>query len=268
MNNNRISKITIIFGALIFLTSPLQAQAAEQKSKEPSEGMAIIPEGIYKPLFRRTNGPGEIAVQSFYLDICPVTNEQFLEFVRANPRWRRAQVKGAAADQSYLKHWSGDLQFDEKIKNSPVTFVSYYAAKAYARWRNKRLPTVLEWEYVATASATRGDGENDAEFQKQILAWYSIPSPKTLPNIGTGPPNIWGVQDLHGLVWEWTGDFYSALGNTGLNEEFCGGAAKDAKDRSNYPAFMRFGFRSSLQMNYTVHNLGFRCAKDVEESQK
>ena len=265
MTNRQTNKIAILVLTLIFLISSIQVQTAGQKSKESPGGMAFIPEGIYKPLFRSTNGSSEIPIQSFYLDICPVTNKQFLEFVQANPRWRRSQVKIVAADQSYLKHWSGDLRLDEKIKSAPVTFVSFYAAKAYANWRGKRLPSTAEWEYAAAASAKRGDGENDAEFQKQILAWYSSPSPKTLPNVGTEPPNIWGAQDLHGLVWEWTGDFYSALGNTGLNEEFCGSASKDAKDRANYPAFMRFGFRSSLKMDYTIHNLGFRCAKNLKE---
>jgi len=38
--------------------------------------------------------------------------------------------------------------------------------------------------------------------------------------------------------------------------------ALGANDPSNFPAFMRFGFRSSLKAAYTVHNLGFRCAHD------
>ncbi len=191
-----------------------------------------------------------------------MTNEEFLKFVRANPRWRRSHVNRVAADELYLKHWSDDLMFDEKIKNTPVTFISYYAAKAYAQGRNKRLPTVAEWEYAAAASPTRADGKNDAAFQKQIIEWYSSPSPDDLPNVGRSRANIFGVRDLHGLVWEWTGDFYTTLG---MAEAVCGGGTKDAKDRGDYPVFMRFGFRSSLKMDYTVHNLGFRCAKSIEE---
>ncbi len=34
-------------------------------------------------------------------------------------------------------------------------------------------------------------------------------------------------------------------------------------DPGNFPAFMRYGFRSSLKADYCVHNLGFRCAKDL-----
>ena len=52
-------------------------------------------------------------------------------------------------------------------------------------------------------------------------------------------------------------------GDTGLERQlFCGAGSLGASDRANYPAFMRFGFRSSLRAGYTVHNLGFRCAKN------
>ncbi|MEO6034556.1 MAG: formylglycine-generating enzyme family protein [Verrucomicrobiota bacterium] len=247
--------------ALVLLGGVICPSAQTVTPLSPT-GMALIPQGIYTPPFRKVSATNQIPVEEFYLDICPITNENFLEFVRANPKWRRSQVNHAAADELYLKHWSGDLQFDIKIKNAPVTFVSYYAAKAYAQWRDKRLPTVAEWEYAATSSPTRADGKNDAAFQKQILAWYSSPSPETLPDVGSNRANIFGVQDLHGLVWEWTGDFYKALG---MAEAVCGAGAKDAKDRGDYPAFMRFGFRSTLQMDYTVHNLGFRCAKNLSK---
>jgi len=75
---------------------------------------------------------------------------------------------------------------------------------------------------------------------------------------------------LHGLVWEWVADFNTAMvtgdarGYTGLDRQlFCGSGAVGAQDLSNYAAFMRYGFRSSLQADYCVHNLGFRCAQDL-----
>ncbi len=42
---------------------------------------------------------------------------------------------------------------------------------------------------------------------------------------------------------------------------FCSGAAAGATDPSNYAAFLRYGFRTSLQSKFSVHNLGFRCAE-------
>lgn len=234
-------------------------------------GMARVPVGVYRPLFRSDSDAKEVSVQAFALDLHPVTNAGFLDFVRANPRWRRSQVKRLFADENYLKHWAGDLELGEAITtNAPVTWVSWFAAKSFAAWAGKRLPTTAEWELVAAASPTWPDGENDAEFKKQIAVWHSSPSPERLPPVGTGRANFFGVHELHGLVWEWVADFNTAMvtgdarGDSGLDRQlFCGSGSQGAKDVTDYAAFMRFGFRSSLKADYTVHNLGFRCAKDL-----
>ncbi len=233
--------------------------------------MALVPAGLYRPLFRSDTDPKVVAVESFHLDAWPVTNAEFLEFIQANPRWRRSRVKRLFADENYLRAWTGDFEFAGNVlSNAPVTFVSWFAAKAYASWQGKRLPTVAEWEYAASASPTRPDGENDAEFQKQLGAWYSTPAATQLVSTGGRPANMYGIHDLHGLVWEWVADFNTAMvtgdarGDTGLDRQlFCASGSQATKDVGNYAAFMRFGFRSSLKADYTVHNLGFRCAKGL-----
>lgn len=72
------------------------------------------------------------------------------------------------------------------------------------------------------------------------------------------------------LIWEWTDDFNSVLttgdSRTGQYEDksmFCAASATTATDVLNYAAFMRFALRESLKANYTIANLGFRCAKDT-----
>ncbi len=234
-------------------------------------GMVRVPTGVFRPLFRSDVDPKEVPVRAFALDVHPVTNAEFLDFIRANPRWRRSQVKRLFADDNYLKNWAGDLELGDAITtNAPVTLVSWFAAKAFAAWAGKRLPTTAEWEFAAAASPTRSDGENDAEFKKQIAAWHASPSLARLPPVGTGRANFYGVRELHGLVWEWVADFNTAMvtgdarGDSGLERQlFCGSGSQGAKDVSDYAAFMRYGFRSSLKADYTVHNLGFRCAKDL-----
>jgi formylglycine-generating enzyme required for sulfatase activity len=234
-------------------------------------GMSLVPAGTYVPQFRAVNGPREFAVAAFYMDVYPVTNQEFLEFVRANPRWRRSAIKASLADTNYLRLWAGDLELGTTAaSNAPVTHVSWYAARAYALWKGARLPTTAEWEYAAWASTVAPDGRKDPQFQRELLAWYAKPSPEILPPVGTGPANYFGLHDLHGLVWEWVADFNTAgmmadlPGQGGARSEaFCGGAAANATDPSDYPAFMRFAFRSSLKADYAVPNLGFRCVKDL-----
>lgn len=236
-----------------------------------SPGMVRIPDGVYHPFFRDARDPKEIRVKAFDLDILPVTNGDFLEFVRTHPQWRRSRVKRLFADEFYLKNWAGDLELGTNAPaDAPVTLVSWFAAKAYAQSKGKRLPTVAEWEYAASASPRRPDGANDPEFKRDVLAWYSTPASAKPLRVGQNRANYWGVHDLHGLVWEWVLDFNSASlgedspGASGIGRQFlCGAGSQGAADVDDYPAFMRYAFRSSLKADYCVHDLGFRCAKDL-----
>lgn len=79
---------------------------------------------------------------------------------------------------------------------------------------------------------TKIDASKDTLFNQWILNWVSKPNPVLLPNVGSTFRNFYGVYDIHGLVWEWTYDFNSALttgesrGNSGLdNSLFCGGGS-------------------------------------------
>lgn len=235
----------------------------------PSE-MALIPSGIYRPLIKSSTDASEVQVKAFYLDVVPVSNRDYLEFVRANPCWRRSQVSHLFADESYLKNWAGDLELGSNAPaNAAAVYVSWFAAKAYAQWLGKRLPTVSEWEYAASASATQANGENDPAFKSEVLRWYAESTATEFLPVNSGTPNFYGVRNLHGLIWEWAADFNSALiggdsNGGGLDTRlFCGAGAQNAQNVDDYPAFMRYAFRSSLKADYCIHNLGFRCAKDL-----
>lgn len=246
---------------------------AAAKTNSIPAGMALLPAGIYKPLFRGPDDLKEVPVPAFCLATTPVSNGEFLAFVRANPKWQRSQVKRLFADPAYLAHWAGDTDLGpnaDALAAQPVVNVSWFAAKTYAAWRGKRLPTTAEWELAASAGFTQLDGATDPEYRRAITRWYGSPTPLVLPAANSGPTNFFGLRNLHGLVWEWTSDFNSALvtgdarGDTGIERQlFCGAGSQGASDRNNYPAFMRFGLRSSLKAAYTVHNLGFRCAQDA-----
>jgi formylglycine-generating enzyme required for sulfatase activity len=259
-----------LLGSLLATLTALLLCAPDVQAETPP-GMAELRTGIYRPLFRGEKDPKEVSVPAFALDVYAVTNADFLEFVTTNPRWRRSQVKHLFADASYLQHWAGDLDFGPpENSRRPVVFVSWFAAKAFAAWKGRRLPTTAEWEFAASAGFDSPDGAKEPEFVHAVARWYSSPTPAALPEVGAGRANFFGIHDLHGLVWEWTSDFNSifvsgdARGDTGLERQFfCGAGSLGASDRANFPAFMRFGFRSSLKAAYTVHNLGFRCAKSL-----
>ena len=224
--------------------------------------MVHVPSGQYLPLYSEKNK--KIDVPSFAIDIYPVTNEQFLQFLKTNKKWRRSQVKRIFADSSYLKHWKSDLDFGgADFAKSPVVHVSWFAANAYCREQGKRLPTVDQWEFVASK-----DREDEAA-QTKIKEWYSEPTTRRLGPVGSTFKNKIGIYDLYGLIWEWTLDFNTAM-VTGESRQdstleknlYCGGGASGTSDFKDYAAFMRFAFRSSLKAAYTTANLGFRCVKE------
>ena len=234
-------------------------------------GMVLIPAGNYAPLIRGKDEPERGPVAAFRLDEHPVTNTDFLTFVRENPKWQRSRVSPLFADSGYLGDWAGDLELGPRAPSgSPVVRVSWFAARAFAAWRGQRLPTTAEWERAAAAGFTRADGAKEPSFNATLLAWFARPAPEVLPAAGLGRPNFFGARDLLSLVWEWVDDFNTAMvtgesrGDTGLERTlFCGAGAADSRDLTNYPAFMRAGLRSSLRANYAVPNLGFRCAQSL-----
>lgn len=246
-----------------------------QPSAHPVQQSIAVKGGKYVPLFRGSETEGRsITVDDFLIDARPVTQSEFLEFVRTHPEWRRSARTPIFADETYLSSWSDDLA-PGGAPDAPVTEVSWFAAKAFCKASGKRLPAAAEWEYVARASETEQDGTKDKRHLDRILEWYGKPATASnLRPVGIWK-NYWGVYDLHGLVWEWVSDFNSELttgesrADTDMNRNlFCGAGALAAseKDRANYAAFMRYAFRGSLRGTYTLRNLGFRCAMSPIES--
>ncbi len=177
------------------------------------------------------------------------------------------------ADTEYLQDWDGDRPRPSEEKY-PVTYVSWFAATAYCRAHGGGLPTTLEWEYVAAASQTEANAEKDPAFIQNILGWYAGPrsGDATLGPVG-GPPNFYGIENMHGLIWEWTSDFSTAFVDvegctasdklTKAKSIACDSEVADAVRRDDYPAYMRYAMRGSLKAPETLGDLGFRCAYDV-----
>ncbi|SHN25517.1 Formylglycine-generating enzyme, required for sulfatase activity, contains SUMF1/FGE domain [Cyclobacterium lianum] len=254
-------KAVILILALIL---PLSIHGQHQE-------MVPVTGGVYTPLYGTSKE--QVQVADFFLDAFPVSHAAYLDFVKKNPEWRKSEVKRIFADERYLDFWDADFSFPESLAQSPVNHVSWFAAQAYCECQGKRLPTVDEWEFAAMASENQKDARRDSLFNLAIL--HSYEKPKTyLMKVGTQSSNVWGIYDLHGMVWEWTLDFNAIIltgesrnyGNTdrGL---FCASGALGANDLMNYAAFMRYAMRSSLKARSNLATLGFRCARDMHAEQ-
>lgn len=255
--------------ALRALALSLVAVASVAASATTPAGMVRVGAGVHEPLYELP-GDRRQPVDAFYLGAVPVTNADFLAFVRAHPEWRRSRVRRLFADAGYLQHWAGDLTVAPAMRHQPVVHVSWHAATAYARWRGHRLPTTAEWEWAAAAGRHSTDARREPATVRDLLMAYSRPAPAVLPDVGRSAPNVWGARDLHGLVFEWVADFHTALGvadsrqggdrNRGL---FCGAGSVGASRFADYTAFLRYGYRTGLRASDTVGAMGFRTALDA-----
>ncbi|MFT3756082.1 MAG: formylglycine-generating enzyme family protein [Pseudoxanthomonas sp.] len=249
---------------LAFALSCAVANAAAQD-------YVALPGGTFRSALRYEDAKDGVRIAPFQLMRTPVSNAQFLAFVQANPQWRRDRVTGVLAESRYLSHWQGATELGANaLPQQPVTWVSWLAADAYCQAQGARLPSWNEWEYAAAADETRRDARKDPAWRERILRWYSRPSNTALPRVGLQTANAYGVQDLHGLVWEWADDYSSLMVSADNRNQgdadtakFCGAGALSMDDRDNYAVLMRVAMLSSLEAANATANLGFRCARST-----
>lgn len=248
--------------ALLLIAISTGGLPAAYAGTAPPAGMVEVKAGVYKMFFKEKDQEGLVNMSPFFVDKYPVTNKDFLEFVKQNPNLKKSVIPKIFATENYLAKWPGDLEVPAGQEKRPVVFVSWFAAKKYCEFYGKRLLTVNEWEYASDAS-------NPANTDK-ILEWYGRPN-STIGNVGGATANKYGLHDMHGLVWEWVDDYASVIikgdsrsDNSREKNLFCGSGSLGATATEEYTTFMRFAFRSSLKGNYVTENLGFRCGKDLK----
>lgn len=209
--------------------------------------MVLIPEGS----FLYGEKKEQIRLPAYYIDLYPVTNEQFMQFID---------------DTGYLPEEDADLlnHWDEGIypagrEDHPVTWVNWHDAMAYARWAGKRLPTNEEWEKAARGADGREYPWGDEFDPRRCNSEESGPentTPVTRYSMGVSP---FGCYDMAGNVWEWTAS--SHTDEEGQSYQILRGGAWSPFDYASTFTFLipyRFAPIERLDV------FGFRCAKDVE----
>jgi formylglycine-generating enzyme required for sulfatase activity len=95
----------------------------------------------------------------------------------------------------------------------PVIYVHWNDAHEYVSWlshktrHNYRLLTEAEWEYAARAGTTTQYAFGDTITKQQAQFGQPQDKGKTV-EVGSFPPNAWGLHDMHGNVWEYVEDDY------------------------------------------------------------
>ena len=225
----------------------------------------------------------EVSVKAFAIDVAPVTNRQFQDFVKANPEWGKQAVIDRLKNAYYLKEWDENAPPPDR-DDEPVVYVSWFAAEAYARWVGKRLPTEAEWEFALR------DGRHDERLRYpwgneiedvppkyfKLIREGKIVRPKETPTT----PN-YQLLSMSGNVNEWVADWFSTEYFEALRRKAAQGEAEENPpgplfgtervyrggsflsgldgDAHEFTCF----YRSRLFPQNTNQDMGFRCALDA-----
>ncbi len=179
----------------------------------------------------------EVCVDGFSMGKYAVTVGQFRAFIKATGYRTDAENGGGCITVDSNGRWSkvswaswknpGFSQTD----SHPVVCVSWNDAAEFSKWltrqsgRTYRLPTEAEWEYTARAGATGrnfwGDNADDACKYANVSDLSAAKNKllkRTTHNcddghvftapVGSYRPNAFGLYDMMGNVWQWTGDWY------------------------------------------------------------
>jgi len=171
-----------------------------------------------------------------------------------------------------VKYENNTFAAQPGYENHPMTMVSWFGAWGYCNVTGGRLPTDHEWE-----KAARGDDERPYPWGDEIkvqnanfsasqdpyedmgtfgsrttpVGFYNGKKYGDFQTIDSASP--YGVYDMAGNVWQWTGDVYK-----GIHYRMLRGGSKD-----NYAVDLRIWVKNNATPTYVSPGVGFRCVKET-----
>ena len=166
----------------------------------------------------------QVSVPSFFMGKYQLTQAQYQAIMGSNP----SAFKGNNRPVENVS-WNDAVTFCEKLSQKTQ--------------KNYKLPSEAEWEYACRAGTTTPFyfGESITTDLVNYNGYYTYDSaPKgqyrqQTTDVGSFPPNAFGLYDMHGNVWEWCQDDYidsynntptdgSALTGRGITNMLRGGS--------------------------------------------
>jgi formylglycine-generating enzyme required for sulfatase activity len=237
---------------------PLDPKPPMVKDCDVCPDLVALPDGSFdmgssegdadaKPLHR-------VNLKGFMLGQTEVTYGQWKALMGAG-----TQSQSACGDECPVRQVSwGDAQlFVQKL--------SERTGKKY------RLPSEAEWEYAARAGGTGRWSFGDDESQLDKHAWYGANSLGASKAGGQRRQNAFGLQDMHGNVWEWVQDVWHPNydGAPSDGAAWVGGGDQELRVLRggawfDKPASLQSSYRSWNTAVVHYYGAGLRVARDRE----
>ncbi|MBO1067014.1 formylglycine-generating enzyme family protein [Dolichospermum flos-aquae UHCC 0037] len=195
----------------------------------------------------------QVTVPGFYMGKYELTQAQYQAIIGTNP----SRFKGDNLPVEQLS-WNDAVEFCKKLSQKTG--------------KNYRLPSEAEWEYACRAGTTTPFYFGESITPELVnydgnYTYASAPKGKyrqQTTDVGTFPPNAFGLYDMHGNVWEWCQDDYK---DSYINAPTDGNALTNQSEsykllrggsRLTYPDFCRSAYRYDENLDGSHDSFGFR----------
>jgi|GEM_PF-4746470 len=207
-----------------------------------------------------------ILSQPFWVGHTPVTQMMYRALLGRNPSHFKIEDHPVE-----MLNWFDAVQFCNALSLREGLAPCYEVKSEEdedVRWDRQangyRLLTEAEWEYVARANGPQTySGSNDA----MQIGWCSGNALSTSHPVKKLDPNLWGLYDMSGNVWEWCWDWFDEYveGNAtdpigakvGRGRVFRGGSWAVPEK------MIRITQRGAERPHNKMNGLGFRIARNI-----
>lgn len=228
----------------------------------------------------------QVSLDDYEISKYEITNMQFSLFLKS---YGSSEVKSGEYEGEQLiyesdrglKFVQGSWKPVSGYENFPVVGVTWFGANEFSKTRKCRLPTEAEWEYAAREQGQKiiyGNGSNVANPRQinftpienldstEILELNN--NPNTPQSVGAYPPNVLGLFQMSGNVWEWCLDWYAFNYDTTKHINPTGpwlGKYKTIKGGaySCNSTAVRISERSFIAPHQYSSDIGFRVARSI-----
>lgn len=283
MKGHLMRKTWILVLFLIFFYGC--SKATEKSEDKYTKDMVLIPAGEFlmgttedietdnfyefgfnKPFFVDAAPGHEVFLDAYYIDKYELSNEKYLNFIKATNYRTPA-------------HWQGQA-ITPGLERFPIIGINWFDAAKYCEWEGKRLPTEAEWEKAAKGGEDerRYPWGNDFDSSKANLSDNPERSGdiREVDSFETGK-SPYGVFNMVGNVWEWTDSWYKPYPDSTYENPKFGAKLKVARGNSASPVahfegkkyqelvekFSTIFFRFPVPPTVAPNDTGFRCVKSA-----